>query len=71
MVLIEKNITVEKITLWSSEYPLAYGVNVELLDDAGKVVEAFRLPLGFRRLEARGNTLYYNNQKLKIRGVNK
>jgi beta-galactosidase/beta-glucuronidase len=68
---ISTKITIQNVQLWSSEFPLAYGVQVELLDGSGTVVEAYRLPLGFRKLVANGNTLYFNNKKMKIRGVNR
>jgi beta-galactosidase len=71
MVELSTKITIQNAILWSSDHPLAYGVLVELLDSSGNVIEAYRLPLGFRKLEARGNTIYFNNKKLKIRGVNR
>ena len=37
----------------------------------GNVVEAYQLPLAFRKIEVSGNTLLFNGKPIKIRGVNR
>ena len=59
-----------KIQKWFVENPVLYTVLVEL-KQKGKVIEAYRLPLAFRKMEVRGNVLSFNGKPLKIRGVNR
>ncbi len=63
-------IGIKDVTLWSHENPSRYTVLVEVLAD-GAVIEAFRLPVGFRKLEVSGTELLFNGRPLKIRGVNR
>ena len=63
-------IKLNDIQLWYTEKPLQYLVTVELKQD-GKTVEAYRLPVAFRKIEVAGSTLLLNGKKLKIRGVNR
>jgi beta-galactosidase len=58
------------VLLWSPERPVLYTAVVELRD-RGRTVEAYALPVGFRRLEAQGPRLLLNGRELKIRGVNR
>ena len=55
---------------WSSEQPNLYTALVEV-SLAGRPIEAFRLPVGFRKLEVVGKELIFNGKPLKIRGVNR
>lgn len=60
----------DSVQLWYDEKPAQYDVLVEL-KKSGKVVEAYRLPVAFRKIEVKGEALYLNGKKLKIRGVNR
>ena len=51
--------------LWSDEIPTLYN----LVITAGK--EYIVLPVGFKKIEIRGNVIYINGQKVKARGVNR
>lgn len=63
-------IAVGPVCLWSDEKPVQYLVWLEL--KKGKtIVEAYKLPIAFRKVEVRGNTIYLNGKKFKIRGVNR
>jgi len=59
-----------KVKLWFTENPVQYQVLIELKQQ-GKVLEAYQLPIAFRKMEVAGNVLLFNNQPLKIRGVNR
>ncbi len=58
------------IELWNDEKPVQYTVWVELLEK-DKTLEAYKLPVAFRKIEVKGNTMLLNGQKFKIRGVNR
>ena len=51
--------------LWSAEYPYLYTLVVK----AGEDVRTCKV--GVRKMEIRGNVLYFNGQPLKVRGVNR
>lgn len=59
-----------EVELWNDEIPAQYTVCVELLR-MGKSIEAYRLPVAFRKIEVKGKALYLNGYKMKIRGVNR
>lgn len=59
-----------RVELWYDEKPLQYTVWVELKQH-NRVVEAYKLPVAFRKIEVAGNTLLLNGKKFKIRGVNR
>lgn len=59
-----------KVNLWYDEKPLQYTVLVEL-KQKDRVVEAYKLPVAFRKIEVVGNMLLLNGQKFKVRGVNR
>jgi beta-galactosidase len=55
---------------WSDEVPARYTAVVELRT-GGRTIEAYALPVGFRRLERQGQGLGFNGRELKVRGVNR
>ena len=55
---------------WYPERPVLYTALVEV-SSAGRVIEVFRLPVAFRKLEVAGRELHLNGTPLKIRGVNR
>lgn len=61
---------IENVRLWTHENPAQYTVLVKLLDRK-KLVETYCLPVGFRKVEVIGSTLFFNGIPLKIRGVNR
>lgn len=54
---------------WSAEIPNIYKVTISLIDN-GKEVEAIRTYIGFKNVEIKGELFLFNNQKIKIKGVN-
>ncbi|BCX46854.1 beta-galactosidase [Haloferula helveola] len=63
-------LSVSRPQLWSPENPALYHAEVTV-KSGGNLVQAFRLPVGFRKLEAKGKELRFNGQPFKIRGVNR
>ena len=61
---------VKNVQLWSHENPLKYTVHLRLMDKK-KLIEAYCLPIGFRKIEVVGNKILFNGIPLKIRGVNR
>lgn len=61
---------VPDVKLWYPERPELYTARVKVLVE-GKLVQVFRLPIGFRQLKVVGKKLLFNGQPLKIRGVNR
>ena len=58
------------VALWSDEEPAVYTAIVELRRGR-TTLEAYALPVGFRRLEIRGTGLALNGREMKVRGVNR
>lgn len=59
------NISVENPVLWSSEKPELYTLVVEC---AGEYIP---FKIGFKRVEIKGNVAYFNNQPVKLYGINR
>ena len=54
---------------WSAEKPNLYTLSIELLDNKGKIIEAYAPAMGFRETEVKGNAIYVNGQAVKFNGV--
>jgi beta-galactosidase len=63
--------TVPGVEPWSAEAPVLHDLGVALLDDAGTVVDAATLPVGFRRVEVVGSELRVNGRRVLVKGVNR
>lgn len=59
-----------EVELWNHESPLQYTVWVELMENK-RTVEAYKLPVAFRKIEVKGEVLFLNGNKFKVRGVNR
>lgn len=57
--------------LWSAENPYLYTVNIELLDENGKVTEATTQQYGFRCIEIRNKKVYINGMLTLFKGANR
>lgn len=68
--IILPEIKIDNVRLWYNETPEQYEVQVSLRKD-GRVVEAYSLPVGFRKIEVSGKRILFNGKPLKIRGVNR
>lgn len=53
---------------WSAECPYLYDLILVLTKD-GREVEAVRKNIGFKHIEIKGNVFYFNNQPIKLLGV--
>ncbi len=56
---------------WSAEAPNLYRLTVELVDGAGRTVEATGCRIGFRSVELTGGNILINGQPVKFFGVNR
>lgn len=56
--------------LWSAEHPNLYDIEI-CLKQGNKQIEQFEYKTGFRKIEIRGEVFYYNNQPIKLKGVNR
>ena len=54
---------------WSAEIPNLYTLLLTLSKD-GEAVQVIRRFVGFKHIEIRGNVFYFNNEKIKLLGVN-
>ena len=70
-VVINSKGTIRDPRLWNAETPYLYTVNVELLDEQGKVTEATTQQYGFRRIEIRDNKVYINGMLTLFKGANR
>ena len=70
MASVEVEINLDNPTLWSSEKPNLYDVDI-MLCNKGQELEHFCNHLGVRKVEIRGDVIYYNDKPVKIKGVNR
>ena len=56
--------------LWSAEYPNTYTL-VMLLSKGEEVLCAKTFVVGFKKVEIRGNKLFFNGQEIMVKGVNR
>jgi beta-galactosidase len=59
-----------KVALWYGEKPFEYKVCVALWDGE-QLVEAYQLPVGFRKIEVSGKQILFNGKPIKFKGVNR
>jgi len=64
------SINIDKPSLWSSEKPELYDVDITL-SSRGVELEHFVNHLGVRKIEKNGEIILYNGQPVKIKGVNR
>jgi beta-galactosidase len=64
------SVTVNKPWRWTPETPNIYDALVELVQD-GKVIEARRVDLGFRKVEMHDKQFFVNGRSIKIKGINR
>ncbi|HEY4195156.1 MAG TPA: glycoside hydrolase family 2 TIM barrel-domain containing protein, partial [Mucilaginibacter sp.] len=67
---ITTTVKIKHPLLWTSETPNVYDALVELIQN-GKVIEARRMDLGFRKIEVRDKQLFINGVSIKIKGTNR
>jgi beta-galactosidase len=64
------SVSVQAPMLWSPESPHVYDAVIELLQ-GGKVIEARRCDVAFRRVELREQQFFVNGRAMKIKGINR
>ena len=62
---------VENPHLWSAENPALYELEIELLDDAGHLVEVTGQKVGFRKFELKNNRMLLNGKRIVFKGANR
>lgn len=62
---------VENPYLWSAEDPVLYELEIELLDDAGHLVEVTGQKVGFRKFELKNNRMLLNGKRIVFKGANR
>jgi beta-galactosidase len=67
---VTSSIKVQHPPLWTAETPNVHSALVELIQN-GKLVEARRVNVGFRKVEMREQQFFINGRPLKIKGVNR
>lgn len=63
-------IPVGRVKLWTPDTPSVYHAAIEYFIDE-QPVEAYWLPVGFRKIAVKGSVLSFNGRPLKIKGVNR
>lgn len=63
-------VKVGKVSLWSDEQPVLYHALVTL-KKSGRPIEAYKIPVAFRKIEVDGSKLLLNGKPFKVRGVNR
>lgn len=63
-------VNIGKVDLWYDDNPTQYTAEVTL-KYKGQVVEAYTLPIAFRKIEVSGSKILLNGRSLKVRGVNR
>lgn len=58
-----------KVQQWSAELPKLYTLYLTLSKN-GAVIETIRKKIGFRNIKIKENIYFFNNEKIKIKGVN-
>ena len=68
--IILPEVTLGRIQLWFDERPIQYAVQV-VLKHKDEIIEAYNLPVAFRKIEVSNDLILLNGKPLKIRGVNR
>lgn len=69
-VIRELQFRQDSVHLWGIEHPALYELKTELLKD-GEILDEKIVTFGFRKAEFRKDGFYLNDQKIKIRGLNR
>lgn len=62
---------IENAKLWSAEEPNLYLLEVEVLNERGKVVELISQRVGIREIKINDGIMWLNGKRLMLRGVNR
>lgn len=66
----EIQLELDKVLEWTSETPNLYKLYIELINENGDVIECVRDYVGFRNIVIKGNKFTFNDQNIKLYGVN-
>ncbi len=59
------------VELWSAEKPYLYNVVISIRDEDGNYIEYVSCKTGFRHIEIKDSVLYYNGERLLLKGTNR
>ena len=59
------------VELWSAENPYLYNVVISIRAEDGKYIEYVSCKTGFRHIEIKDSVLYYNGERLILKGTNR
>jgi beta-galactosidase len=63
-------IEIANVDLWYDDNPVQYSVGVEL-KQGNNIIQAYSIPVGFRKIEVDGEKILFNGKLLHVRGVNR
>ena len=69
--VVQCELPVDKVRLWSAEHPDLYTVHVVQLDAQGREEMAFSTKYGFRDIAIKHSQLYLNGQRVLLKGTNR
>lgn len=70
--VVNSDAEIQNIRTWTSETPVLYNANVQLVDASGKKLYELNEKFGFRTIEIRyGQGVYINGTQVKFKGVNR
>jgi beta-galactosidase len=55
--------------LWTPDHPNLYNLAVTLTDKAGKILDSWEMPVGYRTVTTKGEQLYLNGHPYWVRGA--
>ena len=59
------------VNLWSAEKPYLYNVVISIRNEAGSYIEYVSCKTGFRHIEIKDSVIYYNGERLILKGTNR
>ena len=63
--------TIPFVRLWNAEHPYLYNVVFCLRNETGESFEFTSCKAGFRKIEVKGNVVYFNGKRLFLKGTNR
>lgn len=67
----ELKATIPFVRLWSAEHPYLYNAVFSLRNEKGESLEYTCCKVGFRKIEIKGNVVYFNGKRLLLKGTNR
>ncbi len=68
---ISQNFTIDDVKLWNYGSPNLYSALLTVKNTNGETIQVVPYKIGFRKLELKDGVIYLNDNRLKIKGVNR